>query len=389
MSENGTTGIGQRRKALATVIPKLSESRRVVVKTGSNLVAENGVARREWLANLAEDFAIMKARKQEVVLVSSGAISLGKKYLSSKPLKNLEEKQAAAALGQPLLMKEISEAFSAHQIRVAQSLLTLDDTEVRRRWLNARSTLNTLLTADTVPVINENDTVATDEIRYGDNDRLAARVAQMIGAETLVLLSDVDGMYTDDPRKNPRAELIRRLDKITIEHERMAGKANTGSGGMDTKLQAAQIAYSAGCKTVISLGDKKSPLISLDGEGSATWIVPSHSAEMARAIWLKSHLKPEGSIIIDEGAKIALSNGASLLPVGVSSVEGHFDRGAAVFVKDQTRNTVAKGIVSYASRDLALIKGLQTDEVEPILGFRGRPAVIHRDDMVLESKQDV
>ena len=370
---------------METVIPKLSEARRVIVKTGSNLVAENGEARTEWLADLSQDIAIMRGRKQEVVLVTSGAISLGKKLLSDKPLKNLEEKQAAAALGQPLLMKEISEAFASHNMRVAQSLLTLDDTEVRRRWLNARSTLNTLLLADTVPVINENDTVATDEIRYGDNDRLAARVAQMLGADTLVLLSDVNGMYTDDPRKNPRAKHIRYLEKITSEHHQMAGKANTGSGGMDTKLQAAQIAFSAGCKTVISLGDKKNPLISLDREELSTWIVPAHSTEVARASWLRNHLKPEGAIIIDEGAKLALFKGASLLPVGICGVVGHFDRGAAVYVKDQRKNIIAKGVVAYASEDLAVIKGLQTDQVAPILGFRGRPAVVHRDDMILES----
>ena len=370
---------------MESVIPKISESRRIIVKTGSNLVAENGVARKGWLADLARDIAIMSSRGQEIVLVTSGAISLGKKFLSSKPLRNLEEKQAAAALGQPLLMNEISEAFSIHQIRVAQSLLTLDDTEVRRRWLNARSTLNMLLAASAVPVINENDTVATDEIRYGDNDRLAARVAQMIGADTLVLLSDVDGMYTDDPRKNPNAKHIRCLDEITSEHQKMAGKANAGSGGMDTKLQAAEIAYRAGCKTVISLGNKKHPLTSLDSEKMATWIVPAHSTDMARTIWLKSHLKPEGSIVIDDGAKSALLSGASLLPVGVSDIEGHFYRGAAVSVKDQTRNAVAKGIVAYASDELMMIKGLQTDEVEPILGFRGRPAVIHRDDLVLEN----
>lgn len=374
---------------MESVIPKISESRRIVVKTGSNLVAENGVARKGWLADLARDIAILSSRGQEIVLVTSGAISLGKKFLSSKPLRNLEEKQAAAAIGQPLLMNEISEAFSPHQIRVAQSLLTLDDTEVRRRWLNARSTLNMLLAANAVPVINENDTVATDEIRYGDNDRLAARVAQMIGADTLVLLSDVDGMYTDDPRRNPKAKHIRCLHEITSEHQKMAGKANAGSGGMDTKLQAAEIAYSAGCKTVISLGNKKHPLTSLDSEKMATWIVPTHSTDMARTIWLKSHLKPEGSIVIDDGARAALLTGASLLPVGVSDVEGHFYRGAAVSVNDQTRKAVAKGIVAYASDELSMIKGLQTDEVEPILGFRGRPAVIHRDDLVLENNYDV
>lgn len=364
---------------------RLSDAKRIVVKTGSNLVAANGVARKKWLAILADEIATLRERGQEVVLVTSGAISLGRILLTNKPLKNLEDKQAAAALGQPLLMQAVSEALAAHEIQVAQALLTLDDTEVRRRWLNARSTLNTLIEAGKVPVINENDTVATDEIRYGDNDRLAARVAQMIGADLLVLLSDVEGLYTDDPRKNPSAKHIPYLSKITSKHEQMAGKANAGSGGMDTKLQAAKIAFSAGCKAIISLGDMTNPLTSLDQGAKSTWIVPPLSSEVARAIWLKSHLNPEGAVTIDEGAKLALSKGASLLPVGLRGIEGHFDRGAAVVVKDQFGNTVAKGVVSYSSDDLVQIKGLQTDDIEQKLGYRGRPAVIHRDNLILES----
>ncbi|MEL6781827.1 MAG: glutamate 5-kinase [Pseudomonadota bacterium] len=362
----------------------LSAAKRVVVKVGSALVAEAGQPRTDWLSALAKDVAEMRARGQDVVLVSSGAISLGRGLVSDAPLKALEEKQAAAALGQPLLMAALSEAFSPHGIRTAQALLTLEDTERRRRWLNARATLETLLEAGALPVINENDTVATDEIRYGDNDRLAARVAQMIGADVLVLLSDVDGLYTADPRKDTHAEHIARLDAIGSEHDAMAGEAHVGSGGMATKIQAARIAFTSGCATVITLGNRRAPLVSIDQGERATWIVPPHTSEAARALWLKGHLKPEGTVEIDAGAAAALRKGASLLPVGVQRIKGQFERGAAVAVSDPTGGLIAKGIVAYDAADLHQIAGLHTDEVEAILGHRGRPAVIHRNDLILE-----
>ena len=365
----------------------LQDARRVVVKIGSALIAEAGKPRQTWLDTLARDIAQMRSDGQDIILVSSGAIALGRRHLSNKPPKRLEEKQAAAALGQPFLMAALADAFAAYNIPVAQSLLTLDDTENRRRWLNARATLETLLNAGALPVINENDSVATDEIRYGDNDRLAARVAGMVGADVLVLLSDVDGLYTDNPRTDTKATHISELTKITETVERMASGANSeaaiGSGGMVTKLAAAKIAYSAGCSTVITLGDREQPLQAiLDGERS-TWIIPPLSPDKARETWLRSHLNPEGEIMLDGGAATALRNGASLLPVGVVSVEGTFERGAAVALRAPDGADIGKGVSAYSAVDVDRIKGLQSEDVEAVLGYRGRPAIIHRDDIVL------
>jgi len=361
---------------------------RIVVKVGSTLVAEHGKARQTWLTGLAADIAARRAAGQEVILVSSGAIALGRHQLGPERPRKLEEKQAAAALGQPLLMTAMTTAFAPHKIPVAQALLTLDDTENRRGWLNARATLETLLKAGAVPVINENDTVATDEIRYGDNDRLAARVAQMIGASALVLLSDVDGLYTGDPRTNPAAQHISELTDVTPEHDNMAGDINAsadlGSGGMVTKLAAARIAQSAGCMTVITLGNRDRPISALLDGQRATWIRSTTTPDKAREIWLRDHLTPEGTLFIDQGAARALIGGASLLPVGVARVEGHFARGAAVAIKSDTGALIAKGVTAYCSDDAAHIAGLQSDQIEQELGFRGRPALVHRNDLVLE-----
>ncbi|MEM7639887.1 MAG: glutamate 5-kinase [Pseudomonadota bacterium] len=361
---------------------------RVVVKIGSALIAEQGQARQDWLISLATDIADLRAAGQDVVLVSSGAIALGRNQLGpDRPVK-LEEKQAAAALGQPLLMTAMTTAFAPRGITVAQALLTLDDTENRRRWLNARATLDTLLNTGAVPIINENDSVATDEIRYGDNDRLAARVAQMVGADVLILLSDVDGLYTADPRKDPAATHITELTELTDAHEAMAGdinqNADLGSGGMVTKLAAARIAQSAGCSTVITLGTHDRPISKLLNGGRATWILSKLTPDKAREIWLKGHLTPEGAVIIDNGARSALLDGASLLPVGVTRIEGQFLRGAAVAIKDQDGKTIAKGITAYSSEDAGRIAGLQSDRIEQELGYRGRPALVHRNDLVLE-----
>lgn len=364
---------------------RLRAAKRIVVKTGSALVATNGAARTGWIARLAEDIAALRARGQDVILVTSGAIALGRSAFGGAKPKLLEEKQAAAAVGQPLLMSAFAGAFAPRGIKTAQALLTLEDTEQRRRWLNARATLGTLLEADILPVINENDTVATDEIRYGDNDRLAARVAQMAGADVLVLLSDVDGLYTSDPRKSASAIHIEELNALTAEHDAMAGEANTGSGGMATKIAAAKIAYAAGCATAITLGDRDQPILAMEAGARATWIVPDQSADAARRIWLRGHLTPEGAVFVDAGAATALEDGSSLLPVGITDVEGKFDRGAAVAVKTASGEPFAKGVTAYSSADLARIKGLHTDAVEAMLGYRGRPSVIHRDDLVLET----
>ena len=372
----------------ASAADTITAARRVVIKIGSALIAEGGVARQAWLDQLAADIAERRAAGQEIILVSSGAIALGRNQLGPDRPRKLDEKQAAAALGQPLLMAAMATAFAPHQLTVAQALLTLEDTENRRRWLNARATLETLLKAGAIPVINENDSVATDEIRYGDNDRLAARVAQMISADALVLLSDVDGLYTADPRQDASAEHIADLSELTPDHDVMAGdinqNADLGSGGMVTKLAAARIAQSAGCTTIITLGSRERPLNELLGGARATSIRSTLTPDKAREIWLQGHLTPEGAVFIDDGAAKALIEGASLLPVGIARIEGQFLRGAAVAIKKQTGETIAKGITAYSSEDAARIAGLQSDQVEQELGYRGRPALVHRNDLVLE-----
>jgi glutamate 5-kinase len=361
-------------------------AKRIVVKTGSALMADAGIARTEWLARLATDIADLRARGKDVILVSSGAVALGRVALGSPSPARLDQKQAAAAIGQPRLMAALAGAFAPHNVTVGQALLTLSDTEIRRRWLNARATLETLLDAGIVPVINENDTVATDEIRYGDNDRLAARVAQMMGADLLVLLSDIDGLYTADPNTAPNAKHIPVLTELSAEHDAMATGANAaagvGSGGMVTKLAAARIAHAAGCSTIITLGNRDRPLKAIEDGGLSTLIVANITPARAREAWLMGHLKPEGTLIVDAGAARALQGGASLLAVGVTGVDGVFERGAAVAVKHTDGRTIAKGVTSYGSADILRILGLQSEEVEAALGYRGRPAVIHRDDMV-------
>jgi glutamate 5-kinase len=342
------------------------------------------VPRAEWLAQLASDIFALRQRGQQVILVSSGAVALGRAPLGN--LTRLDQKQAAAAIGQPRLIDAISSACAPHDITVAQALLTLEDTENRRRWLNARATLETLLDAGCLPVINENDTVATDEIRYGDNDRLAARVAQMMAADALVLLSDVDGLYTADPGSDSAATHIPHLKHLSSEHDDMASGANlsagVGSGGMVTKLAAARIAYAAGCATYITLGNRDHPLLSIEQGERATLIEPSLSPAKARQIWLQSHINPEGTLHIDAGASKALQTGASLLAVGVTSADGSFERGAAVEIRGPEGNLIAKGITAYSAEDIRRIAGLKSNAIEARLGAPGRPAIIHRDDLV-------
>jgi glutamate 5-kinase len=369
----------------------LETARRIVVKTGSALVAERGTggARTGWIGALMADIAALKGGGKEIILVSSGAIALARPrlYPGRGGRLTLEEKQAAAAVGQPVLMGVLAVAGAPHGLILAQALLTLDDTERRRRWLNARATLNELLAHGILPVINENDTVATDEIRYGDNDRLAARVAQMTGAELLILLSDVDGLYTADPNTDPSASHIAEVAELTPEIMALAGganaKAGVGSGGMATKLAAARIAQGAGCATLITRGDRAQPLRDLMAGARATLIRAPASPETARRQWLKGHLTPEGSVSVDEGAARALLAGSSLLAVGVTGVRGPFERGAAIAVLDPLGREIAKGVTAYGSTDIARIKGLHSDAMEAVLGYEGRPAVIHRDDMVL------
>lgn len=368
----------------------LSSARRVVVKLGSALLIDqsSGQPNTPRFNAIAADVAALRAQGKSVVLVSSGAVALGRRALGLKSGKlKLEEKQAAAATGQPLLMRAWADALSAHSHPVAQALLTFEDTERRRRWLNARATMETLLERGAIPVVNENDTVATEEIRYGDNDRLAARVAQMLGADVLVLLSDIDGLYTADPRSNPDAQHIPEVRRLTPEIVAMAGGVNAsagvGSGGMATKLEAARIALTAGCATAITLGTTPAPLAGLLSGSRATWFLPEVTPETARRQWLAGALKPAGQITVDAGAERALKAGKSLLPAGVTHVSGRFERGDAVDVVNAEGRTIARGVSAYSSDDAVRLIGRNTTEIEAILGFRGRPALVHRDDMVL------
>ena len=368
---------------------RLTAARRIVVKIGSVLLVDeaSGHLQRKWLDALADDVAAMRARGQQVLLVSSGAIALGRRHLAltAKRDLRLEEKQAAAAAGQIRLAHAYQETLARHDLTAAQVLLTLGDTEERRRYLNARSTVDALLRLGAVPVINENDTVATAEIRFGDNDRLAARVAQMASADALVLLSDIDGLYSADPRTHPDARPIPEVAEITPEIEAMAGEPNPayGSGGMVTKLMAAKVAVAAGCHMVIADGTRLNPLAAIEGGARCTWFVAVRNPRAARKQWIAGSLQPAGSLVIDEGALAALGQGKSLLPAGVTEVEGAFGRGDAVSVRGPDGHEAARGLVAYSAADARRIAGHKSREIEGLLGYRGREEMIHRDDLVL------
>ncbi len=366
----------------------LLTARRVVVKVGSALLVDQEMGRlnRSWLESLIDDLVRLRKRGQQLILVSSGAVALGRRQLGlPKGTLRLEESQAAAAVGQIRLAHAYKELLEDREITVAQVLLTLEDSERRRRFLNARATLESLLALGALPVINENDTVATAEIRYGDNDRLAARVAQMTGADCLVLLSDVDGLYTADPHKDPGAEFIERVLRVTPEIEAMAGRpaSQTGSGGMTTKLLAAKIAVSAGCHMCIAAGHHRHPVRRIEEGARCTWFVPSASPIAARKQWIAGTLRPAGAIAIDAGALHALEEGKSLLPAGVIGAIGRFDRGDTVSVLGPDGAEIARGIIAYSDSDAARIMGRKSSEIERILGFRGRDEMIHRDDLVI------
>ncbi|MBL8838148.1 MAG: glutamate 5-kinase [Alphaproteobacteria bacterium] len=373
-----------------TAVPArhLDSARRLVVKIGSALLVDDasGDVRRAWLDALADDIAALRARGVEVLVVSSGAIAVGRRHLglTGRALR-LEEKQAAAATGQIRLAHAYQEALARHGITVAQILLTPDDTEERRRHLNARATIDALLKLGAVPVINENDTVATDEIRFGDNDRLAARVAQMISADTLVLLSDIDGLYTADPRRDPNARHLGEVHEITAEVEAMGGEAPPGysSGGMVTKLVAGKIALAAGCRMAIARGKEAHPLAALAAGAPCTWFVPHAGPKTARKRWIAGALAPLGTLTVDGGAAAALRAGKSLLPAGVRAVDGSFERGDPVIVRDAAGAELARGLSAYSAADMDRIKGHRSAEIEALLGFRGRDEAIHRDDLVL------
>ena len=366
----------------------LASAQRLIVKIGSALVVDqrDAVPRTNWLAGVAADIAALRARGVQVIVVSSGAIALarGTLGLTRKNLR-LEEKQAAAAVGQIRLAQAWSEALSAIGLTAAQLLLTLEDTEDRRRYLNARATLNTLLTLGCIPVINENDTVATAEIRFGDNDRLAARVAEMVQADQLVLLSDIDGLYTADPKTDPTARHIPVVKILTPEIEAMGGDPPPGysSGGMRTKLVAARIATQAGCAMAIAQGHVDRPLTALLDGARCTWFLPAPEGRTARKRWIAGSLSPRGTLTVDAGAARALRAGRSLLPAGVRSVLGVFDRGDAVIVSGPDGLSLARGLCAYGSVDAERIAGCRSGDIEAILGWRGRDEIVHRDDLVL------
>jgi glutamate 5-kinase len=361
--------------------------KRIVVKVGSSLIiGEDGHVRKDWLATLAVDIAALKQQGVEVIVVTSGAVALGRASMGyGMRALELEEKQAAAACGQAPLLAAWSEAFGLG-MSPALVLLTADDSTDRRRYLNARNTLDTLLAqANVIPLINENDTVATAEIRFGDNDRLSARVAQMAGADLLVLLSDIDGLYSADPRKNKEAEFIKEVVVIDARIEAMAGGAGSevGSGGMITKIAAAKIAVGAGCNMVIARGLDNHPLKTLFDGGKHTRFIASVSPLSARKNWIAGDMHPTGEVWIDDGAAKALAGGKSLLPAGVTLAAGNFKRGDTVNIVNNTR-VLGKGLIAYDSEDANIIIGKHSREFEALLGFKGRDVLIHRDDMVLD-----
>lgn len=366
----------------------LQQARRVVIKVGSALLADaaTGTVKRDWLHTLAADIAALRRGGQEVLLVSSGAIALGRRQLALPAGRlKLDEKQAAAAVGQIRLAHAWTEVLEQHELTVAQILLTPGDTEQRRRYLNARSTLRTLLKLGAVPVINENDTVATAEIRYGDNDRLAARVAQMISADCLILLSDVDGLYTADPTRDANAQFIPEIRAITPEIEAMAGGSSSavGTGGMATKVVAAKIAVGAGCHLCVALGRELHPVRRIEEGARCSWFYPSASPGTMRKQWIAGTLQPAGELYVDDGAVAALRRGKSLLPAGVHRVVGYFQRGDALIVRDSAGKEIARGLVAYSTADAERVRGRKSSEIDALLGYHGRAEIIHRDDLVL------
>ena len=373
----------------------LAGSERIVVKIGSALLVDRKTGRIDtpWLETLTADLAELRQRGKDLAVVSSGAIALGRRALdlSHGDLK-LEESQAAAAAGQVHLAAAYEDALRAHDITVAQVLLTLADSEERRRYLNARSTLSTLLSLGALPVVNENDTVATSEIRYGDNDRLAARVAQMISADCLILLSDIDGLYTAEPGRNPNAVPVPEVHDITPDIEAMAGERSPydamrmGSGGMVTKIEAARICLGAGCRMVIASGRKPHPVRNIVEGARCTWFVPKANPVTARKQWIAGSLRPKGTLTVDDGAARALRSGKSLLPAGVTHVAGPFERGDAVVVNDGSGHELARGLTAYSHADADKIKGHKSSEIKILLGYRGRTSMIHADDLVITSR---
>jgi glutamate 5-kinase len=374
--------------AASAKVPALADFRRIVVKVGSSLLVDAAAGRPKeaWLASLAADIGRLHQDKRDIIVVSSGAIALGRAVLKlPKGALKLEDSQAAAAVGQIALARTWAEVLGKHGITASQVLVTLDDTEERRRYLNARSTIDKLLEWRSVPVINENDTVATTEIRYGDNDRLAARVATMASADLLVLLSDVDGLYDAPPHLNAKAKHIPIVPRIGAEIEAMAGEAATehSRGGMRTKIEAGKIATTAGCHMVIASGHVDNPLAAIDAGARATWFLTAGNPVTSRKKWIAGSLEPKGTLTIDAGAAAALRRGKSLLPAGVIRVDGSFGRGDAVLIRGPDGAELGRGLVAYDAEDAAKIVRKSSADIALILGIAGRSEMVHRDDMVL------
>lgn len=370
---------------MASLTPDIASVRRLVIKIGSALLVGPDGLRNDWLRELCDDVAVWRAKSADVILVSSGSIALGRRVLNlPEGILSLEQAQAAAAVGQIRLARAYQEALAPHGVTTAQVLVTLDDITDRRRYLNSRATMQALLNYGVVPIVNENDTVATDEMRYGDNDRLAAQIAVTVGADQLLLLSDVDGLYTANPKVDLQARHLPFIEQITPEIEAMAGDPVSGlsKGGMKTKLMAARTSVSGGCAMAIAEGSVLRPVSAVANGARATWFLPDGDPHLARKRWIAS-MKPKGEIIIDAGAVRALQRGKSLLPAGVTGVNGVFGRGEPVTVLNPSGGRLAHGLTRYTSDEARAIAGHHSAEIAEILGFAGRAALIHRDDMVM------
>ena len=367
----------------------IKSSKRVVIKIGSALLIDKktGKLQKRWLESLAFDINNLIKLGIELIIVSSGSIALGKKQLNLSDNLSLDQKQAAAATGQITLAHAWKETMSKHKLNVAQILLAPDDTETRRKHLNARATLIKLLELDVIPVINENDTVSTEEIRFGDNDRLAARVAQMCSADLLVLLSDINGLYSSDPNKNKNSVFIDEVKEITSEIEMMAGPTHTSisTGGMVTKIEAAKISTNAGCHMIICDGRVDNPLLKLQEKNSIfSWFKANDQPMSARKQWISGALQVKGRIIIDQGASDAIKKGNSILSAGIIGTEGNYEKGDLIKIIDKDKNFIGKGLTHFNNSEVELIKGSKSENIESILGYRGKDEVVHRDDLVLE-----
>jgi len=364
----------------------INKFKKIVVKVGSSiLIDKKGKLKKAWLKNFTKDIKFLLKKKKHILIVSSGAIALGGEYLKIKN-KNLkiDKSQAVASVGQIELMNFYKKEFEKNKIKISQILITLDDTEQRRRAINAKRTIENLLDMKIVPIVNENDTTATTEIKYGDNDRLASRVAQIIGADCLILLSDVDGLYTDNPKINKKSELIKTVNEINEKIKKYGSKAENfyGSGGMKTKIDAAKICQLSGCHMVIANGNNMNPIKRIIEKKKCTWFLPKISKLDARKQWIMGSISPKGEIIIDDGAAKAIDNGKSLLPAGVKKITGTFEKGDHVIVKNQTDIECGRGITSFSSKEIEKIKGIHSSKIKNILGYATREEIIHKDDLV-------